>query len=321
MSVSENMQCSGHPQSRRIKQITLFICTLMLILPAACGQDDFAILCRGEGGDVEFRRPPVAQADRYCVFPDGTTCAESRDSEQKCVWKSTIIDSVDPFDLFWFQLNSRARSPLPSPLPVPTSTPSAAESPLPQPQVQYNPPVTSFLRAPKSLDALLHRAPLIIIGAVGPVERYTEFVPIGHSQPTVDADGNIVPSLPVINQLMPGAAMTEFRLVVDEVLRDDGTLAADKPIILRSTGHITADIAASSAGPVPPSFTGQPYLFLLTPYPDGQAYTFYYTTWSRLIIGDDDVLYRSNGERDPLILDENAGPVTLESFKRALEGD
>lgn len=215
-----------------------------------------------------------------------------------------------------------------SPLALPTPTPAMPASPLATPEasdgtiretaVRYNPPSSMTLRAPPSLDGLLSRAPLIFIGEVGPIEQYTEFETMETAAPTVDAAGNVIPGQPVINLLLPGMPMTEFRLMVDEVIRDDGKIAAGEPIILRSIGHVTAESAAASANaPVPATFTGQRYLFLLSPYPDNQAYAFYFNTYSRLII-DGDILRVSNGDRDPLVFDESDGPVTLEGFMQAV---
>lgn len=348
MSTMDQNQVNSPRRTRIQRMLHIGVPFVLLLLASiACGaRSPFSTRCRAEGGYAETRLAPDGDRSAYCVFADGTECAFSMRGET-CWWlieEGWPVDTTSPFMLFGFQrIVTTTPDPFASPTPTtpasPLSTPSPAsplatpnapvsplaapapESPLPLPEVQYNPPVSSFMRAPGSLDALLRRAPLIFIGEVGPVERYTEFVPIERAQPTIDAEGNAVPGVPVINTLLAGMPMTEFQLIVDEVIRDDGTIAAGEPVILRSTGHVTASVAqASRQWPIPHSFTGDRYLFLLTPYPDGKAYAFYYNAWSRLIVEGND-LYISNGDRDPLVFDESDGPVTLDLLIQALQGD
>ncbi len=219
----------------------------------------------------------------------------------------------------------------PAPPASPLETPPAAPvSPLPTPQassgalretaVQYNPPSSVLLRMPGSLEELLSRASLILIGEVGPVERYTEFEPMETTPPTTDAAGTLIPGQPVVNLLMPGAPLTEFRLIVEDVIRDDGKAATGEPILLRSLGHVTQELAQASEGSaIPATFTGDRYLFLLSPYPDGEAYAFYHNVYSRLII-DGDLLRVSSGEQ-PLLQFGDGPPVTLEALIRAATGE
>jgi len=166
---------------------------------------------------------------------------------------------------------------------------------------------------PRSFDALLEKASLIFVGKVGPVEQYLDRVTYEDGQEVIlDTDATPVPGL--VEQY----PVTDFRLQVDEVLRDDGTIAASEPVFLRVLGHITEEMKQSSQdGVYPVTYTGDRYLFLLSPYPDGKTHGFYYGPWSRLII-DGDILRISNGDRDPLVFDESAGPVTLEEFRQAV---
>ncbi|RIK34901.1 MAG: hypothetical protein DCC57_23905 [Chloroflexi bacterium] len=155
---------------------------------------------------------------------------------------------------------------------------------------------------------------------MGPIERYTEFEPMETTPPTTDAAGNLVPGQPVVNLLLPGTPMTEFRLIVDDVIRDDGKVAAGEPIILRSLGRVTEELAqASKESAIPHTFTGDRYLFLLSPYPDGEAYAFYYNVYSRLIIGGD-ILRVSSGQQPPLQFGDEP-PVTLDELVKRVKGE
>ena len=137
-------------------------------------------------------------------------------------------------------------------------------------------------------------------------------------------DGQLLAS-DSIRDLQPGEIRevmeypaTDFRLEVEEVLRDDGSIAAGDPIILRVLGHVTADLKESSlAGFYPVTYTGDRYLFLLTPYPDGETYGFYYGPWSRLLL-DDDLLFASTGPPEPLRFAEVGGLLTLDEFVQAV---
>jgi hypothetical protein len=161
------------------------------------------------------------------------------------------------------------------------------------------------------LDEIVDKAPLILIGEVGPVVQYLDFAVYGEDgqllkeRPT-DADGNPQGDIPA----------TDFLLQVEEVIRDDGRIARGEPIILRMGGHITEELKQlTQATEFPFSYTGDRHLFLLVPTPDGQAYGFYYGPWSRLTI-DGEVLRMSNGEQQPLQFKDSAGPVTLEEFMK-----
>lgn len=162
---------------------------------------------------------------------------------------------------------------------------------------------------PPSLDALLAQAPLIVFGEVGPVDAYTEFATYDENgQPITDREGDFWASI----------GSTEFQLRVEEVWRDDGTIARGAPLILRMVGHADAVRKAwSQNADYPLSYTGDRHLFLLSPYPDGQAYGFYYGPWSRLIVEGSE-LYVSNGNRDPLRFAADEPPLTLDELRLAV---
>jgi hypothetical protein len=114
-----------------------------------------------------------------------------------------------------------------------------------------------------------------------------------------------------------GIPVTDFRLTVEEVLRDDGTIASGEPIILRAWGFSTQEThEATKDSEYPLSYTGDRHLFLLGRNPDG-TYGISYGTWSRLII-DGESLRISNGKGDPLRFKENDKAITLEEFRAAI---
>ncbi|MDI9547365.1 MAG: hypothetical protein QM346_07150, partial [Chloroflexota bacterium] len=156
---------------------------------------------------------------------------------------------------------------------------------------------------------------MIFIGTVGPIEQHLEvsgyYGEEGQLESPTDAEGASLPGYDY--------PATDFILQVEEVIRDDGTIARGEPIVLRWLGHATERLKqASQEGEYPVSYTGDRYLFLLFPYPDGETYGFYYGPWSRLII-DGEMLRVSNGKQQPLQFWDGAGPVTLEEFIQAVK--
>lgn len=161
---------------------------------------------------------------------------------------------------------------------------------------------------PQSLAELVEHAPLILIGEVGagqPVEMfgYRDGKPV-----TVDA----------FNSPLGGLPGTDFLLKVEKVIRDDGRIASGEPIVLRVPGAITEELKKLTQGTeYEVTYTGDRYLFLLSPYPDRQTYGFYYP-WSRLIV-DGDTLRLSDNTRQPLQFADNAKPITLDEFIQFVE--
>lgn len=276
----------------RVKQIVYITCLAVLLLAlTACDNQvtpQSYMLCGEWNGRIESR-PLLDGSERefeFCVFPDGTECRTSQFYSGTCTPPG-------------------ADAPL-SPLPTPSLPPSLSFR-----SSGYLGMGFPGFGPPPSLDELINQATLIFIGEVGPIEQYLAV--IGYYGP----NGELV--LPESDA--DGAPMTDFHLHVDEVLQDDGTIAADEPIILRVPGHVTEEMKQSSqAGLFPVAYTGDRYLFLLSPHPDGKTYGFYYGPWSRLII-DGDTLRVSNGDRDPLVFDENAGPVTLDALIQAINDE
>lgn len=227
----------------------------------------------------------------YCVFEDGTACHLRQFYYGTCTPPG-------------------ATAPL-SPLPTPRGWQDGSGE-------GGGPFRSGFLDVapPPSLDALIAKATLIFFGEVGPVEQTWEMVTYREvPQPPTPIKG---PTIEPLLGLVEEYPATDFRLEVEEVLRDDGSIAAGDPIILRVLGHVTADLKESSqAGFYPVTYTGDRYLFLLTPYPDGETYGFYYGPWSRLLL-DGDLLFASTGPPEPLRFAEVGGLLTLDEFVQAV---
>lgn len=147
---------------------------------------------------------------------------------------------------------------------------------------------------PKDLAELTSKADVIVIGEVGDIVQQGYYG--GY-----DTSGKLVIKNGEPDKPGSGIPFTDFGIKIEKVLKDDGSIAAGQPIILRMTGHATEEIRRLSADPqveFPMSFTGDRHLFLLAKNPDG-TYGFYYGPWSRLIV-DGDVVRVSNGAKEPL---------------------
>lgn len=163
------------------------------------------------------------------------------------------------------------------------------------------------LPAPTTSHELLNRASLIFIGEVGPVAQQRNFAGYGLKGEMLDGakTGNPAANVPY----------TDFELKVERVIKDDGSIADGKPIILRMAGEATPETKRLTATTdYPFSYTGDRYLFLLAHEPDEIAYGFYYGPWSRLIIDSNNLLYVSNGMQQLLKLDGSEATITLDDF-------
>lgn len=263
---------------------------LLALMLTACGFDappPADPLCREWGGRIEHR--PLLDGSgltiEYCVFADGT----------ECHIRQLYYGTCTP---------PGANAPL---------------SPIPTPIGGFGAPLGSgfdYTGPAPSLAALVDHAPLIFIDTVGPVQQHLEVSGYYGEEGQLEFPGTDDEGKP-----LPGIPVTDFLLHVEEVIRDDGTIASGQPIILRVVGYITEELKQSSqAGEFPASYTGDRYLFLLSPYPDGQTYGFYYGPWSRLII-DGDILRISNGVQSPLQLGDSDQPITWNEFLEAAQGE
>ena len=169
---------------------------------------------------------------------------------------------------------------------------------------------------PASLQELIDEASLVFTGEVGEVVARRTFY--GYGVYGEELKASEVPSD------TSGIPITEFELKVERLIKDDGIVASEEPIILAMGGDITPEMRELSLDTdYPFSYTGDSNLFLLTPNPDGKTYGFYYGPWSRLIV-EDSVLKMSNGQKDllPFTADEepttslsaNNKSITLEGF-------
>lgn len=171
----------------------------------------------------------------------------------------------------------------------------------------------SLVAPPQSLGEFLDNATLIFVGEIGPVERCL-------SLGGYDWDGSLIAAtIDCLDfQAVQGVPVTDFQLLVEDVLRDDGRVAAGEPIILRILQlPIPEFVELSRDSEFPWSATGDRHLFVLSPNPDGESYGLYYGPWNRLNI-DGDILRVSNGQQEPLQFKDSDGPVTLEEFRQAV---
>ena len=160
--------------------------------------------------------------------------------------------------------------------------------------------------APTSLNEIINEAPLVFIGQVGPVVAHRTLYGYGPNGEELEASE--VPSD------APGMPITEFKLKVERLIKDDGTVASGEPIILLMGGDATPETKELTQDTdYPFSYTGDSYLFLLTPNPDDKTYGFEHGPWSRLLV-DNDVLKISNGEEEILSFADDSKPVTLGGF-------
>jgi hypothetical protein len=283
---------------------------LLLLMLVACTPSDLAIV-RCEQVEEQSATHAVTDPDEgltsNCVWADGTVCEMQQVATGDCL----------PSDMNTDAANTAATSPLPVPDGAPL--PSMA-MPVPPPQ---------------TLEELVGpHAALIFIGEVGPAEQYLDLY--GYNE-RGELTARVVDPLDTRDYLVAIAYITggdrqsvmedpsltdlhnipatDFRLHVEEVLRDDGTIAADEPVILRIVGFATEELAASEImqkSEFPLSYTGDRHLFVLGRNPDG-TYGLTYGPWSRLII-DGEILRVSNPEQQPLMFEGDEDPVTLEEF-------
>lgn len=88
---------------------------------------------------------------------------------------------------------------------------------------------------PKTSAELINKAQLIFIGKIGPVVQHRTFSgygPKGELLDGVDTAGHPAPKVPI----------TDFTLKVEQVIKDDGSIAGGKPIILRMGGDATPEM-------------------------------------------------------------------------------
>ncbi|MCC6169971.1 MAG: hypothetical protein IT329_22320 [Caldilineaceae bacterium] len=162
---------------------------------------------------------------------------------------------------------------------------------------------------PRSFEELVDSAALIVLGKVGPVVQYLDLGGYGGSDGKQPMGSPTDPT----SMMLFGWPVTDLLIEVEQVIRDDGSIAAGKPIILRILGFATAESKKlTEGGEFPLSYTGDQHLFLLGANPDG-TYGLTFGPRSRLIV-DGDILRVSDGTQQPLLFVDSTGPISLDDL-------
>jgi hypothetical protein len=167
---------------------------------------------------------------------------------------------------------------------------------------------------PRNLTDLIDNADVIVIGTVGKIVDEGAFE--GYDQ-----DGNFIRStdfdpdnLSIDDTALP---FVDYVIQVEKVIKDDGTIKSNRPVILRMPGNRTGKIPTDSEYPM--SAPGDHHLFFLSRNPDRKSYGLYYGARSRLTINGPVVTY-SNGAHTPIIFDDLYGrAIEPNSFIQKVE--
>lgn len=158
----------------------------------------------------------------------------------------------------------------------------------------------SLLPPPQSMDELVDPADVIVVGTVGDVVSQGELSGYGQD----DKARNQSPTDPA----SPAIPITDFRINVERVLLDDGTIEQGKPLILRMLGEPST--GADRTSEFPQTVVGVKYLLVLSQNPDGATYGPYYGPYSRLFLTKSGVTY-SNGSRTLVEFTDRRDPDTF----------
>ncbi len=141
---------------------------------------------------------------------------------------------------------------------------------------------------PGSMEELVDGAAVIAIGRIGSVVREAD-------EGGFDQDGQ-----PTLGLLMPH---TYFELELEEVIKDDGTVASGRPVLLRVEGSLQPQeesegvVTVSPDGPSEMPETGQRRLFVLLKYANGSFST---EGVNRLLDIDGDVVRFASSDGRPV---------------------
>lgn len=161
---------------------------------------------------------------------------------------------------------------------------------------------------PGSMEELVAKADVIVIGRVGAIVSQTREGPY---------NANALPQDPRDVPPLPSLPFTYYKIEVEEVIMDDGTLAAGRPLILRVYGHVNREEGQDLAARWPMPRPGERRLFVLRRNPDSQSYG-PWGGWGLLRI-DGDVVTFSDRERTPVQFTERRTPREfLAELKRAV---
>lgn len=142
---------------------------------------------------------------------------------------------------------------------------------------------------PASVEELTQQAQVIVVGRIGPMVQQGTFA--GY-----DNAGSLLAPTNRQAQGVP-SAFVDYEVRVERVLKDDGTLKRQAPLILRMPGNRTTPIDPDDEYPM--SAPGDQHLLFLSQNPDRTTYGLYFGAWSRISI-DRTVATASNGQRTPV---------------------
>jgi hypothetical protein len=159
-----------------------------------------------------------------------------------------------------------------------------------------------LMTAPDTMEKLVKKADIIVIGTVGKKVAEPSFVAYNEQGKPMTAEEMNVPK-------NWESRFHDFEVLVEQTIKDDGTLAAGKPLILRTRfARETAKFDPHDL--YPGEYPGEHHLMFLTAEPDGSSYGYYYAAGSRLLI-DGPTVTQSDGPRSPLPF---AKDMTLNQF-------
>jgi len=148
---------------------------------------------------------------------------------------------------------------------------------------------------PVSMDEFVNKRDIIVIGTVGTVIR--EGIEGPYNPEALGNDPRDVPK--------PGQEpFTYYKIEIEEVILDDGTIRAGKSLVLRVNGLSNNEATSGNMMPMPQ--TGDHFLFALGRNPDGASYG-HWGPWGLLNI-DGEVVRFSDWERTPINFTANKSP-------------
>jgi hypothetical protein len=159
-----------------------------------------------------------------------------------------------------------------------------------------------LMSAPDTMDKLVEKADIIVIATIGKKVAEPSFVAYNEQGKPMTAEEMNVPK-------NWESRFHDFEVLVEQTIKDDGTLAAQKPLILR-TRFARESTKLDPEDYYPGVFSGDRYLMFLSHDPDRKTYGFYYAAGSRLLI-DGPTITQSDGPRSPLPF---AKDMTLNEF-------
>lgn len=156
-----------------------------------------------------------------------------------------------------------------------------------------------IMTAPETMHELVDKADIIVVGTVGDKLGKPSFVEYDDHGKAVKAEAMNVPQ-------DWETTFHDFAVNVERVIKDDGTLQAQSPLIVR-TKFARETPAIDVHDRYPGIYSGDRYLMFLTQEPDHKTYGFYYAAGSRLLI-DGPSVAQSDGRRSPLPFAKGVAP-------------